>query len=142
MVLRPELTSEDGAAFLHTAMTRRFIGPVQIVQTDGGPEFTGAFAQLAPPYVRAIGLLAPIRNTNRRISSFNRTLWKEYLGWNTYRVEELPALCVEVRVFLDRYHYQRSHLGLTPTLARIRSYRKDCRIFTENRAGDDPSLLG
>ncbi len=44
VVLRPGLTSEDGAAFLHTVMIRRFTGSVQIVQTDGGPEFKGAFA--------------------------------------------------------------------------------------------------
>jgi hypothetical protein len=36
------------------------------------------------------------------------------LGWNTYRVEELPALRIKVRAFLDRYHYHRPHLGLIP----------------------------
>ena len=44
------LTSEDGGAFLYTALTRRFTGPVQIVQTDVGPEFKGAFAHLVPQY--------------------------------------------------------------------------------------------
>lgn len=39
VVLRPGLTSEEGTVFLHTAMTRRFTRLVQIVQTDGGPEF-------------------------------------------------------------------------------------------------------
>jgi transposase len=115
VVLRPSLTSADGAAFLHAAMTCRFTGPVQIVQTDGGPEFNGAFAQqvlqdcvrhrIARPYKK---------NEQAYIESFNRTLRKECLGWNTDRVEELPALRAEVRVFLDRYHYHRPHLGLTP----------------------------
>jgi hypothetical protein len=36
------------------------------------------------------------------------------LGVDSYRVEELPALTTEVRAFLERYHYHRPHLGLTP----------------------------
>jgi len=115
VVLRPGLTSEDGAAFLHTAMTRRFTGLVQIVQTDGGPEFKGAFAQLVPQYCARHRIARPYKKTEQAyIESFNRTLRKECLGWNTYRVKELPALSAEVRAFLDRYHYHRPHLGLTP----------------------------
>lgn len=34
-MLWPALTSEDGAAFLRTAMTRRFTGRVAVLQTDG-----------------------------------------------------------------------------------------------------------
>lgn len=115
VVLRPGLTSDDGAAFLHTTMTRRFTGPVQIVQTDGGPEFKGAFAQLVPQYCARHRIARPYKkNEQASIESFNRTLRKECLGWTTYRVEELPALNAEVRAFLDRYHYHRPHLGLIP----------------------------
>jgi len=115
VVLRPGLTSEDGAAFLHTAMTHRFTGPVQIVQTDGGPECKGAFAELAPRYCVRHRIARPYKkNEQAYIESFNRTLRKECLGWNTYRVEELPALRIEVRAFLDRYHYHRPPLGLIP----------------------------
>ena len=115
VVLRPGLTREDGVAFLHTAMTRRFTGPVQIVQTDGGPEFKGAFAQLVPQYCARHRIARPYKkNEQAYIESFNRTLRKECLGWNTYRVEELPALRDDVRAFLNRYHYHRPHLGLTP----------------------------
>jgi len=115
VLLRPGLTSEDGAAFLHTAMTRRFTGPVQIVQTDDGPEFKGAFAQLVPQYCARHRIARPYKkNEQAYIESFNRTLRKECLGWHTYRVEELPDLQGEVRAFLDRYHYHRPHLGLSP----------------------------
>lgn len=50
VVLRPSLTSDDGAAFLRTAMARRFTGRVEVLQTDGGPEFKGAFAHQARAY--------------------------------------------------------------------------------------------
>ena len=115
VVLRASLTSEDGAAFLRTAMTRRFIGPVQIVQTDGGPEFKGAFAQRVLQYCVRHRIARPYKkNEQAYIESFNRTLRKECLGWTTYRVAELPTLQGEVRAFLDRYHYHRPHLGLSP----------------------------
>lgn len=115
VVLRPGLTSADGAAFLHTAMTRRFTGSVQIVQTDGGPEFKGVFAQQVLQYCARHRIARPYKkNEQAYIESFNRTLRKECLGWTSYRVEELPALTTEVRAFLTRYHYHRPHLGLTP----------------------------
>jgi len=37
------LTAENGAAFLHRCMRRRFNHFVQIVQTDGGSEFEAEF---------------------------------------------------------------------------------------------------
>lgn len=115
VLLRPALTSDDGAAFLQLAMTRRFTGPVQIVQTDGGSEFKGAFAQLAPHYCARHRIARPYKkNEQAYIESFNRTLRKECLGWGRYRAEELPTLIPEVQAFLDRYHYHRPHLGLTP----------------------------
>ncbi len=91
VVLQTGLTSEDGAAFLRTAMTRRFTGPVQVVQTDGGPEFKGAFAQLVRQYCTRHRIARPYKkNGQAYIESFNRTLQKECLGWTAYRVEELP----------------------------------------------------
>lgn len=115
VVLRPGLTSEDGVAFLYTAMPRRFTGSVQIIQTDGGPEFKGAFAHLLPQYCVRHRIARPYKkNEQVYIESFNRTLRKDCLGWNTYRVEELPALRDKVRAFLDRHHYHRPPLGLTP----------------------------
>lgn len=120
VVLLPSLTSEDGAAFLHTAMTRRFTGLVQIIQTDGGTEFKGAFAQRVLQYCVRHRIARPYKkNEQAYIESFNRTLRKECLGRNIYRVAELPALRAEVRVFLDRHHYHRplySHWNRIPLI--------------------------
>lgn len=81
VVLRPGVTSKDGAAFLQTTMTRRFSGPVQVVQTDSGPEFKGAFAKLVPQYCVRHRIARPYKkNEQAYIESFNRTLRKECLG--------------------------------------------------------------
>lgn len=115
VILRLALTSEAGAAFLRTAMARRFTGRVAVLQTDGGPEFKGAFAQQAHAYCDRHRIARPYKkNEQAYIESFNRTLRKECLGWGTYRVEDLPRLIPEVRMFLDRYHYHRPHLGFVP----------------------------
>jgi transposase len=115
VLLRPALTSEDGAAFLQTAMVHRFTGHVAVLQTDGGPEFKGSFAHQARAYCDRHRIARPYKkNEQAYIESFNRTLRKECLGWGTYRVEELPRLIPEVQMFLDRYHYHRPHLGLVP----------------------------
>lgn len=115
VILRLALTSEDGAAFLRTAMARRFTGRVAVLQTDGGPEFKGAFAQQAHAYCDRHRIARPYKKKEQAyIESFHRTLRKECLGWGTYRVEDLPRLIPEVRMFLDRYHYHRPHLGFVP----------------------------
>lgn len=115
VVLRPALTSDDGAVFLQAAMVRRFTGRVDVLQTDGGPEFKGAFAQRARAYCDRHRIARPYKkNEQAYIESFNRTLRKECLGWGTYRVEDLPRLIPEVHTFLERYHYHRPHLGLVP----------------------------
>lgn len=80
-MLRPTLTSDDGAAFLRTAMSRRFTGRVEVLQTDGGPEFKGAFAQQARTYCDRHRIARPYKkNEQAYIESFNRTLRKECLG--------------------------------------------------------------
>jgi IS30 family transposase len=115
VILRSALTSEDGAAFLQTAMTRRFTGRVGVLQTDGGLEFKGSFAQQARTYCDRYRIARPYKkNEQAYIESFNRTLRKECLGWGTYRVADLPRLIPEVHMFLDRYHYHRPHLGFVP----------------------------
>jgi transposase InsO family protein len=115
VLLRPTLTSDDGAAFLHTAMARRFTGRVEVLQTDGGPEFKGAFARQAPDYCERHRIARPYKkNEQADIESFNRTLRKECLGWGTYRVGDLARLIPEVETFLARYHYHRPHLGFSP----------------------------
>ncbi|THI88876.1 MAG: hypothetical protein CAF41_005380 [Nitrospira sp. CG24A] len=49
-MIRPTMTSGDGAALLQTTLSRRFRGHVEVLQTDGGPECNEAFAQQAHAY--------------------------------------------------------------------------------------------
>ena len=115
VMLRPTLTSDDGAAFLHTAMARRFTGRVEILQTDEGPEFKGAVAQQARDYCDRHRIARPYtKNEQAYIERFNRTLRKECLGWGTYRAEDLVRLIPEVHTFLERDHDHRPHLGFSP----------------------------
>ena len=75
--LRPALTSEDGAAFLHPAMADRCTGRGAGLQTDGGPECKGAFAQQARAYCDRHRSARPYKkNEHAYIESFNRTLRK------------------------------------------------------------------
>ena len=125
-----ESETGSGAAFLQTAMTRRVTGHVAVLQTDGGPEFKGSFAQQARTYCDRHRIAQPYKtNEQAYIESFNRTLRKECLGWGTYRVEDLPQLIPAVHMLLDRYHYHRSRPHQQPR-------RTDSRIFTENNAKD------
>jgi transposase len=122
VMLRPTLTSNDGAAFLQTAMSRRFTGHVEVLQTDGGPEFKGAFAQQALDYCDRHRIARPHKkNEQAYIESFNRTLRKECLGWGTYRAQDLVRLIPEVHTFLERYHYHRPHMGFSPMRPPLRT---------------------
>jgi transposase InsO family protein len=122
VVLRPALTSEEGAAFLRTAMSRRLAGRVEVLQTDGGPEFKGAFATQARAYCDRHRIARPYKkNEQAYIESFNRTLRKECLGWGTYRADDLSRLIPEVETFLARYHYHRPHLGFSPMRPPLRT---------------------
>jgi transposase len=116
VLLAGELTSAQGKAFLHQCMARRFTpGHVHIVQTDGGPEFKGDFAQAVSGFCDRHRLARPYKkNEQSYIESFNRTVRKECLGWGKYCPEELPALSAEVETFLWRYHYHRPHLAFAP----------------------------
>ena len=116
VLLAGELTSAQGKAFLHQCMARRFTpGHVQVVQTDGGPEFKGEFAQAVSSFCQRHRLARPYKkNEQSYIESFNRTVRKECLGWGKYQPDELPALSAEVEDFLWRYHHHRPHLAFAP----------------------------
>ena len=113
VILRPALTSDDGAIFLRAAMGRRFTGRVEVLQTDGGPEFKGAFAQHARAYCARHRIARPYKkNEQAYIESFNRTLRKECLGWGTYRADDLARLIPEVETFLDPVSLPPTALGI------------------------------
>ncbi len=115
VLLRPALTAEHGAAFLHRCMRRRFNRFVQIVQTDGGSEFEAEFARQVWNYCRHHRIARPYKkNEQAHIESFNRTVPKECLGWGKYKAEDAAGLLPQVEAFLERYHYHRPHMAFKP----------------------------
>ena len=119
ILVAPALTAAYGCAFLEQAMTRRFNGAVELVQTDGGSEFKEAFAERVLGYCQRHRVSRPYKkNEQAYIESFNRTVRKECLGWAHYSFQDLPHCQRLVEQFLERYHYHRPHLslGLQPPL--------------------------
>jgi transposase len=115
VLLRPALTAEHGAAFLHRCMRRRFNRFVQTVQTDGGSEFEAEFALQVWNYCGHHRIARPYKkNEQAHIESFNRTFRKECLGWAKYKTEDIGRLLPQVEAFLERYHYHRPHLAFLP----------------------------
>ena len=131
ILLAPALTAEYGCRFLHQSMRRRFGGHVNLLQTDGGPEFKAEFKSKINVFCSRHRIARPYRkNEQSYIESFNRTVRKECLGWQNYRLKDLPECQKMVELFLERYHYHRPHMGLrmkTP----LRK-EDECRISTEN----------
>ena len=107
VLLRPALTAEHGAAFLHRCMRRRFNRFVDVVQTDGGSEFEAEFASQVWNYCGHHRIARPYKkNEQGFIESFNRTVRtvrKECLGWAVYKAEDGPRLLTQVEAFLERY---------------------------------------
>lgn len=113
VILRPSLTSYDGLVFLETAMERRFDGFVDLIQTDGGPEFEDEFVAHVLKYTRRHRIARPYKkNEQAYIEAFNRSLRKECLGWGKYKAEDIPVLTKEVENWLNYYHTRRPHLSL------------------------------
>lgn len=120
VLLLPGLTAMDGRLFLHTSMTRRFNGFVNLIQTDGGPEFKAEFHQATKLFSNRHRFAKPYKkNEQSYVESFNRSLRKECLGWVKYKINQISELTKEVEEYLNWYHYRRPHLGLnlkTPLL--------------------------
>ena len=119
VLLAPELTSQYGYEFLKQCMQRRFNNFVELIQTDGGPEFKDQFKQHVLEYTRCHRVAHPYKkNEQSYIESFNRSFRKECLGWTKYKHKELPILEKEVEDYLLYYHKTRPHisLGMRPPL--------------------------
>lgn len=115
VLLRPALTAQHGAAFLHRCMRRRFNRFVETVQTDGGSEFEAEFALQVWNYCGHHRIARPYKkNEQAHIESFNRTVRKECLGWAKYKPEDQTRLFPVVEAFLQRYHFHRPHLAFEP----------------------------
>lgn len=123
--LTAELNSLSGYMFLKQSMIRRFDTHVEVVQTDGGPEFKDTFTDHVYEYCDRHRISRPYKkNEQAFIESFNRTVRKECLGWRTYKPDELVYCTNLVESFLDRYHYHRPHMGLNmrPPLTRLSDF--------------------
>ena len=117
--LRSSLEAVDGKAFLDRCMSRRFDNFAEIIQTDGGSEFKGAFSETVSAYCHRHRVARPYKkNEQSYIESFNRSLRKECLGWSKYKASEIPQLTLLVEEWLRYYHYVRPHisLGMRPPL--------------------------
>lgn len=119
VLLAPKLTAQYGHQFLRQSMARRFDNFVDLIQTDGGPEFKDEFKTHVLEYTRRHRVAHPYKkNEQAYIESFNRSLRKECLGWAKYREKELPILTNEVEQYLEYYHKVRPHIsrGMRPPL--------------------------
>jgi transposase len=115
VILRDNVTAADGVVFLRVIMARRFNGHVELLQSDGGPEFKGEFALRVLLFCDRHRIARPYKkNEQAHIESFNRTLRKECLGWGKYRPDQTGELQQRVDAFLQRYHYHRPHLAFEP----------------------------
>lgn len=113
VMIAPALTSLYGRQFLLTAMQRRFNNHTELLQTDGGSEFKLEFRKSVFQFCDRYRIARPYKkNEQSFIESFNRTVRKECVGWNTYRQSELAECQTMVESFLQRYHYHRPHMGL------------------------------
>lgn len=113
ILIATELTARFGREFLYQSMGRRFNGHVQLIQTDGGPEFKAEFLEDVSFFCDRHRTARPYRkNEQSYIESFNRTVRKECLGWQKYRREQLGYCQGLVEEFLKRYHYHRPHMSL------------------------------
>ena len=100
ILVAPALTAAYGCTFLEQAMTRRFDGWVELIQTDGGSEFKESFARNVLTYCQRHRVARPYKkNEQAYIESFNRTVRKECLGWLHYRLEDLPECQRNVDAF-------------------------------------------
>lgn len=113
ILLTPELTSQYGHKFLIQSMARRFDNHVELIQTDGGPEFKQDFTDHVYEYCDRHRVSRPYKkNEQSFIESFNRTVRKECLGWINYDSRQLDECTEMIESFLERYHYHRPHMGL------------------------------
>lgn len=110
--LYPTLTSTDGKDFLTHSFEDRF-HHVELLQTDGGPEFKGEFKQEVFTYADRFRVARPYKkNEQSYIESFNRSLRKECLGWGNFHPQQIPNLEKELTEYLHYYHTKRRHMGI------------------------------
>ncbi len=108
-----ELDLESMSGYASLLALSEVFQSINILQTDGGPEFKGEFQRNILNYAKVHRVSrAYKKNEQSFIESFNRTLRKECLGWGKYRASELPHTIRKVQEFMVFYNNERPHLGL------------------------------
>lgn len=106
------LTAKDGLDFLNYSFEQRY-QHVELLQTDGGPEFKAEFRSSVFKFADRFRVSRPYnKNEQSYIESFNRSLRKECLGWSKYKVSDIPNLEKELTEYLLYYHNKRPHMSL------------------------------
>lgn len=110
--LYPTLTAKDGLNFLNFSFNNRY-NHVELLQTDGGPEFKAEFRSSVFKFADRFRVSRPYKkNEQAYIESFNRSLRKECLGWTKYKPNDIPSLEKELTEYLVYYHNKRPHMSL------------------------------
>lgn len=110
--LYPSLTAKDGLDFLSFSFNSKF-DHVNLLQTDGGPEFKSDFRSNVFKFADRFRVASPYKkNEQAYIESFNRSLRKECLGWGKYKPSDIPCLEKELAGYLLYYHNKRPHMSL------------------------------
>lgn len=110
--LYPTLTAQDGLDFLNYSFADTY-QHVNLLQTDGGPEFKAEFRSNVFKFADRFRVARPYKkNEQSYIESFNRSLRKECLGWSKYKKDQIPELEKELTEYLWYYHNKRPHMSL------------------------------
>jgi len=110
--LYPSLTAKDGLDFLTFSFNNRY-QHVELLQTDGGPEFKAEFRSNIFKFADRFRVSRPYKkNEQAYIESFNRSLRKECLGWSKYKPNQISELEKELTEYLWYYHNKRPHMSL------------------------------
>ena len=110
--LYPTLTAKDGLDFLEFSFSNRY-QHVNLLQTDGGPEFKAEFRSNVFKFADRFRVSRPYKkNEQAYIESFNRSLRKECLGWSKYKQTDISILDRELTEYLVYYHNKRPHMSL------------------------------
>lgn len=111
IIIQPSLQACDGkVALAHIAAQ---LGPVELLQTDGGSEFKAECAQSLYQHCQQHRVARPHKkNEQAFIEAFNGTLRREEFGHTPFRSEDVQLVQQRADAFLDYYHHQRPHLSL------------------------------
>lgn len=109
--MRPSLQAVDGRAALERLMPT--FGPVDLLQTDGGPEFKAECAAGMHHFAARHRIArAYKKNEQAFIEAFNGSLRREAVGHSHFTLDQLALAQQQAADFLDYYHQRRPHLSL------------------------------